>query len=154
MAVGGAVASEGTVDGDFEVRPSDIAGRGLFTRRAFAKGERIPMPQTGRWVEMADDEFRSFIHGASSWDAVYLGQGRHRVSLTPRQENPAGYGNHSCRPNTAPAGPLQDDRIALRDIAAGEELTIDYAAMSPLGWEMPCTCGAPGCRGIVRGTLK
>ncbi|MBO0709521.1 MAG: SET domain-containing protein-lysine N-methyltransferase [Candidatus Dormibacteraeota bacterium] len=142
------------MNGDLEVRPSGIGGRGLFTRRAFPRGERIPIPRTGRWAEMTDDDFRRFISGATSWDAVYLGEGRHLVSLTPRQESPANYGNHSCEPNTAPLDPRQGDRVALRDIAAGEELTVDYAPLSPLGWEMPCNCGAPGCRGVVRGTLK
>lgn len=41
--------------------------------------------------------------------------------------------------------------IALRDIAAGEELTYDYSTHQehPEG-EMICLCGAASCRGVVR----
>jgi SET domain-containing protein len=57
------------------------------------------------------------------------------------------YGNHSCDPNT------DKNRVALRDIDAGEELTADYAQFSTKDWEMTCNCGAKNCKGIVRGAL-
>jgi hypothetical protein len=41
-------------------------------------------------------------------------------------------------------------QIALRDIAAGEELTFDYSTtMSGDDWTMACTCGSPLCRGTI-----
>lgn len=43
--------------------------------------------------------------------------------------------------------------VALRDIAAGEELTADYAQFSTKDWEMKCSCGAKSCTGTVRGAL-
>jgi hypothetical protein len=45
--------------------------------------------------------------------------------------------------------------IALRDIAAGEELTYDYSTHQehPLE-DMACQCGAPSCRGVVRSFSK
>ena len=59
------------------------------------------------------------------------------------------YLNHSCAPNCF----LEEaeGRVyvgAERDIAAGEELTIDYAydANTPLE---PCRCGAAECRGYL-----
>ncbi|KAG2482940.1 hypothetical protein HYH03_018165 [Edaphochlamys debaryana] len=57
--------------------------------------------------------------------------------------------NHSCDPNTQLRGL---DAVARRDIAAGEQLTIDYATfctehMAPFD----CECGARGCRGRVTG---
>ena len=49
---------------------------------------------------------------------------------------------------------LGEDRTlgARRDIAAGEELTLDYAlvTVSP-AWRMECHCGAAECRGGVTG---
>jgi hypothetical protein len=43
--------------------------------------------------------------------------------------------------------------ISMRDIAAGEELTIDYALfLGDPGFTMDCRCGAAACRGTVRGT--
>ena len=52
---------------------------------------------------------------------------------------------------------LQDEvtMIARRAIAAGEELTLDYAltTVEP-DWQLdqPCQCGTPACRHIIRGT--
>ena len=57
--------------------------------------------------------------------------------------------NHSCQPNTAFSGL---DIIALRDIDAGEELTLDYASFYDEHMEpFECRCGAPSCRGLIRG---
>ncbi|MEP9401779.1 SET domain-containing protein [Sphingomonas sp. VNH70] len=63
--------------------------------------------------------------------------------------------NHSCDPN---AGLRFDgDRIrliALRPIAAGEEVTWDYSTtLGPGDWRMVCQCRAPGCRGLIGGFL-
>lgn len=40
---------------------------------------------------------------------------------------------------------------AMRDIAAGEELTFDYATGDDDDWEMECRCGAATCRGRATG---
>jgi hypothetical protein len=41
---------------------------------------------------------------------------------------------------------------ARRDIAAGEELTLDYALFSVAPeWRMECHCGSSLCRGVVTG---
>lgn len=57
--------------------------------------------------------------------------------------------NHSCEPNTAFRGL---DLVALREIARGQELTLDYSdlcdeTMVPF----ECRCGSPRCRGTIRG---
>jgi len=60
--------------------------------------------------------------------------------------------NHSCNANTAFSGL---NLVAVREIAAGEELTLDYATFS--GPEMApfeCACGAPNCRGLIGATQK
>jgi SET domain-containing protein len=57
--------------------------------------------------------------------------------------------NHSCAPNTRIDGRTL---VALTAIGAGEEITFDYDSTE---WDMAspfaCACGAPGCRGMVRG---
>lgn len=54
--------------------------------------------------------------------------------------------NHSCRPNTLSTG--YGFEIAVRDIAAGEQLTDDYGLFN-LPYTMPCLCGETDCRGAV-----
>lgn len=57
--------------------------------------------------------------------------------------------NHACDPNSLMLADRFD--VALRDIAAGEQLTCDYAALNIRDAEaFDCACGAPECRGRVR----
>lgn len=63
--------------------------------------------------------------------------------------NESRYFNHSCAPNCW----IEEEQgrvyfVAARDIAAGEELTIDYA-YDPIPPLDPCRCGAPTCRGYI-----
>ena len=63
---------------------------------------------------------------------------------------PADYVNHSCAPNAGLSG--QITLVAMCDIAAGEEITYDYAMSDGSTYdEFPCTCGAAECRGAVTG---
>jgi hypothetical protein len=58
------------------------------------------------------------------------------------------YVNHSCTPNCFSTE--WGFEIAVRDIAAGEQLTNDYANIGMMPTErLQCRCGAPGCRGVV-----
>jgi hypothetical protein len=41
--------------------------------------------------------------------------------------------------------------LAMRDISAGEELTLDYATIDQGSEPMACRCGAEGCRGLITG---
>ncbi len=59
--------------------------------------------------------------------------------------------NHSCDPNT---GVRLNDQgtiiMALRDIAAHDELTYDYSTYMNNRYELlQCLCGAPNCRGLI-----
>ena len=139
-----------TLHPKIEVRDSPIEGKGLFAKAPFQRGEQFRVTSGQHaWVLMTDAEFQAYSKTVPSYDAVYLGNGTHRVSMVPREEDPSNYGNHSCDPNIAPAE--DDEVVALRAIAVGEELTIDYAPLSPKEWSMTCTCGAKQCTGIVRG---
>jgi SET domain-containing protein len=63
--------------------------------------------------------------------------------------NIARFINHCCTPNCDYR--IAENRVfiyAARDIAAGEELTIDYS-FSPEGETVPCCCGSPRCRGRI-----
>jgi SET domain-containing protein len=59
--------------------------------------------------------------------------------------------NHSCEPNLG----WRDDTTlaAIRDIAAGEELTLDYAtAISDPDFVLMCHCETYRCRQVIEGT--
>jgi uncharacterized protein len=57
--------------------------------------------------------------------------------------------NHSCNPNLyARAGGGRIFFISHRVIATAEELTLDYNIINN-GTDLPCTCGAEKCRGII-----
>lgn len=58
--------------------------------------------------------------------------------------------DHACDPNAWLDGL---DVVARRDIAEGDEITLDYATFctDPMR-PFPCSCGAADCRGTIRGT--
>ena len=62
---------------------------------------------------------------------------------------PAVFVNHSCDPN---AGIRNDENmVALRDIAAGEEVRFDYSTtMEEQSFTMQCLCGLPQCRHVIK----
>lgn len=71
--------------------------------------------------------------------------------LVALNEGPADYVNHSCDPNGGLSG--QIGLVAMRDIAAGEEITFDYATSDSTDYdEFTCECGSPNCRGVIRGS--
>ncbi|MCK7498826.1 MAG: SET domain-containing protein-lysine N-methyltransferase, partial [Comamonadaceae bacterium] len=55
------------------------------------------------------------------------------------------YTNHSCRPNARLVHPptAASSSIALRAIAPGEEITVDYGETHHEG-RLPCRCGDAG----------
>jgi hypothetical protein len=66
------------------------------------------------------------------------------------EPEPADFVNHSCEPNCGMSGSVLV--VALRDIAAGEELTYDFAMSDGSDYdEFECTCGSALCRGKVTG---
>lgn len=57
--------------------------------------------------------------------------------------------NHSCNPNAGLSG--QVTLVAMRDICPGDEICFDYAMSdSHPQFYMPCNCGQPQCRGVVK----
>ena len=58
-------------------------------------------------------------------------------------------GNHSCEPNLGIRGQIV--YVALRDIAAGEELTYDWAMEENAPTRTRCRCGARRCRRVLSG---
>lgn len=97
-------------------------------------GERITPDEADVRYENRDD---TYLFGLDDEKYVIDGDGV------------AAFINHSCDPN------CESDEIeghvwiiALRDIAAGEELTYDYCLFDGDD-ESPCCCGAQSCRGTL-----
>lgn len=60
-------------------------------------------------------------------------------------------GNHSCSANCGWNGRFK--LVAMKDIAQGEELTLDYDTMEDSDWVMSdeCECGTERCRKTIKG---
>lgn len=70
--------------------------------------------------------------------------------LGPAEREPGDAVNHSCEPNCGMGGATQV--VAMRDIAAGEALTFDYAMSDGSNYdEFVCACGSTACRGRITG---
>ena len=123
------------------VQPSTIDGRGAFAAEAIQarrkigeiRGESISVREARR---RAGAQQRIMIVEVSERRAVDASQ----------SADPLRFTNHSCRPNAVLR--IRQGRIelyAMRDIAAGEELTADYGETHHAG-QLQCRCGVAGCR--------
>ena len=140
IAVSRAAADTGGV----VVRPSGIEGLGIFAARAFAAGERIRRIAVAREITPEHPLREDLGERADHCDYP-----DGRVVLL---DFPDRHVNHCCEPN---AWVRYDGDAAgfgaRRAIAAGEEITIDYAINLTGGSSWPCTCGAARCRRTVEG---
>jgi len=132
------VSVDSTDDDRVVLGPTKTTGWGVFARRAFATRERV-MSVLGHRIE------------ARSRFTVQVGAHAHvEPTVTARHLN------HSCSPSagirTRPDGFL--DVIAMRPIATGDEIVVDYAMFESevaVASSVPCGCGAAACRGVIRG---
>lgn len=139
----------------FEMRGSDIQGRGAFATRRIKKGERVAeyVGERISWKE-ADRRYddtkmkrhHTFLFTVTSRTVIDGAVGG----------NDSRFINHSCEPNLEAideGGRIYID--ALRDIAAGEELTYDYAYERDETHteedekRYACYCGSKRCRGTI-----
>jgi SET domain-containing protein len=129
-----------------EVRPSSIHGKGLFASAPIAKDEIVAVKgghivTRARWRELSkrlgpaeiqiDDEL--FIAPVTSEE----------------REGSMLYSNHSCDANIGMRGEITF--VAMRNIAAGEELTHDWATTDDDDYSVECQCGASRCRKTLSG---
>jgi hypothetical protein len=124
------------------VRPSPIHSVGVYTSSPIRKGERVVEYDGERITpEEADRRYegvsRTYLYGLEDGKTVIDGHGL------------GAYLNHSCDPN------CEVDEIknrvfilAIRDIAAGEELLWDYNLYDDDD-PAPCHCGSAKCRGTM-----
>lgn len=129
-----------------EVRPSPIHGRGLFAARPIAPGEIVAV-KGGHIVSGA--EWKALEPALGSAE-IQIAEDLFIAPADPAErEGSMLYTNHSCEPNIAIQGQIVF--VAMRAIAAGEELTHDWATTDDLDYEIECRCGQPTCRRILTG---
>jgi SET domain-containing protein len=127
-------------------RTSSIAGRGLFAAAAIAAGEIVAV----KGGHIVDTAALCALPERLQNSEIQIAEGLHLVALDDDEYEPVMlFLNHSCEPNVGFAGNVV--LVAMRDIAAGSELTTDYCLFDTSDDEMPCTCGAASCRRVVRG---
>lgn len=128
------------------VASSAIHGRGLFAAAPIAKGEIVAV----KGGAIVDRETLSHLTPRFGPAEIQIGDD---LFICPtREEDRDGsmiWSNHSCDPNIGVRGQIVF--VAMRDIAAGEELTHDWATTDDDPSSMTCHCGAPTCRGTVTG---
>jgi SET domain-containing protein len=128
------------------VAASPIEGRGLFAAAAIARGEIVAVKG-------------GYVLDRRTWAARERELGPAEIQITEdlviapvradEREGAMLFTNHSCDPNIALQGQIVF--VAMRDIAAGEELTHDWATTDDQDYEMRCRCGSPRCRRVITG---
>jgi hypothetical protein len=115
-------------------------GRGVFAEEPISKGTLV-LRYGGPFLRYKDTTPQTYAVQVGS--DLYLGASGGLDD----------YVNHCCDPNCGLVINSATDvvLIAVRDIVAGEEVFFDYSAtMDEDDFEMPCYCGATGCRRLVR----
>jgi uncharacterized protein len=132
-----------------EIRPSGIQGGGMYAHAPIHAGEAVAIIGG---TPMTDAEFAAYRGTVERYNASQIGEDLHLVDLIQTPDQVDGSINHSCDSNL-----WMNDEVtvaARRDIAVGEELTLDYALVtSDPDWRLdrPCQCGSPLCRHVVTG---
>src|SRR5260370_5702734 len=129
-----------------EVKASVIEGRGLFAKLPIAAGDIVAV-KGGHILTTAD--WRGLERELGPAD-IQIAEDLFIAPVT-REQREGGmlFTNHSCDPNIAIQGQIVF--VAMRDIAAGEELTHDWATTDDAEYTLACRCGSPRCRGTITG---
>jgi len=135
----------------YALRGNSISGFGIYALRPIKKNECLYQGEEkatrvvtkkhveAHWSQEEQMRFRQYAYPLGGdayafWDAE------------PGEWAPQ---NHSCDANTRMAGL---NMIATREIATGEELTLDYGLFLDKEMEpFQCQCGSAQCRGIIKG---
>jgi len=123
------------------VKPSPIAGRGVFAEQDFKKGEIIFKPRGATIKYPSAPDWRI----GANWFNV--GPNTWRIADRGTLWN---FLNHSCEPNAILKGSTAV--VALHPIKTSQEVTIDYSSTeaSSSQMKMTCHCQSPSCRRVIR----
>lgn len=125
-----------------QVRPSPIDGQGAFA------AEPIPARRKIGEIRGESISVREARRRARTLARIMIVEVSERRAVDASgSTDPLRFTNHSCAPNAMLR--IRQGRIELyarRDIAAGEELSVDYGESHHEG-RLRCRCGAPNCVG-------
>lgn len=127
-----------------DVHASAIDGWGVFAAERVPKAMKIGEI---RGESISVDEAR--IRATRTERVMIVELSARKAIDFSRSRDPMRFTNHSCRPNAELV--IANGRVeffALRAIAPGEEITVDYGETHHEG-RLACRCGAPGCRGAL-----
>ena len=124
------------------------AGFGLFAITDIQKGERIVdfSTGTGSWI---DTKQADALYDAGNDYIIQTDDNLFFAAANDAELEDADFINHSCDPNCGIRGSLEI--VAMRDIAAGEEITFDYAMSESSDLHMECSCSSAHCRRVITG---
>lgn len=127
---------------DVAVRRSPIDGFGVFALEPVPGWHKIGEVR-GETISIAEARRR-----AATLERIMIVEVSHKTAVDlARSTDPMRFTNHSCQPNGQLR--IREGRIefyALREIAVGEEITVDYGETHHEG-RLTCRCGAVGCVG-------
>ncbi len=125
------------------IRSSAIHAAGCYTTTAIRKGQRVaeyagPRLSKAEADQAYEDKPITYLFGLGDGSVVIDG---HCAAM---------FINHSCNANCQ----TEEKRgrvwiMAMRDIAAGEEITYDYCLYDGGDDDAKCNCGAAKCRGTM-----
>jgi SET domain-containing protein len=125
-----------------EVHASAIDGQGAFAAEAIA-----PRLKIGEIRGESISVHEARIRATRSERIMIVELSAKKAIDFSKSADPMRYTNHSCRPNARLC--IRQGRVefyALRAIAPGEEITVNYGPTHHEG-RLACRCGAPGCVG-------
>jgi uncharacterized protein len=137
------------------VRRSQIHGNGVFAARTLRREEFL-IEYKGERIEWRIAVKRPPLDPDHPDHTFFFDLGDGTVIDGGAGGNSSRWLNHSCAPNCEAIG--DEGRIfirTLREVGAGEELSIDYALVvegrrtRALQKRFACRCGSPGCRGTM-----
>jgi hypothetical protein len=127
-----------------ECRPAGAKGLGIYAREDIPAGTTV----VGFGGDVVDGAGLAALDENTRVHAIQVDDDLFLASNPPF--DPADFANHSCDPNCGIVGSIL--LVTMRSVSAGEELCFDYAMSDADDYdEFSCRCGAPNCRGVVRG---
>jgi D-alanine-D-alanine ligase-like ATP-grasp enzyme len=135
----------------YYIKGNSIAGFGIYAAKDIREGEIIFAGEEkaqrivtkrfvdANWSEDQKLNFRRYAYAVS--EEIFVLWDENPTEWAPQ--------NHSCEANTGLDGL---NVVALGDIYAGEELTLDYSQFLDENMEpFECKCGSSECRGLIKG---